>query len=563
MENLHYTTERWVAAEIEFEANVIVENFDDAILDVIFTNRETGTTLVMPAFWDGGFSWKVRFAPTECGVWNFETKTGGKTEIGINGIKGAVTSVPYTGDLEIYKRGFVRPKENCRYFVYADGTPFFYLGDTHWRMALEEFDSAGDFAGDIKTDSHFKYIVDRRVEQRFTVYQSEPLSTKIDVSDGKISEQDIVHFKNLDRYYKYIAQKGLVHANAHLDFPSVVSNEGFRDNVEALSRYWVARYGAYPVMWTMGQEVDQGIDPKNPLLVPTYRRMMAETYRCDPYKSPLGAHQLNAFIITAKGGVPVAGVDYGSYLYDANDTKPTRVTIPSQYSDMDGFSWWANQWRPTVDRQYNFEIPKDYWENGNNLPIVDYEARYHIFSGGDFDARAQAWIAYLCGMGHGYGCSGMWAYKDKYSLGKDAFDGIEVIPAKVREETGWAELIDAPISSELGYIRAFMEETNWWRLTPDCDYGNAFRRNADGRSFFVASHDGNDVYAVYLYNRTTDSDGKLVNMDKNATYVAQWFDTRTGKYTLINEDLKADANGEYDIPEKPVADDMVLIVKKK
>ena len=52
-------------------------------------------------------------------------------------------------------------------------------------------------------------------------------------------------------------------------------------------------------------------------------------------------------------------------------------------------------------------------------------------------------------------------------------------------------------------------------------------------------------------------------MDKTATYIAQWFDTRTGEYKLIDLDLKADANGEYEIPEKPVADDMILLVTKK
>jgi hypothetical protein len=283
--------------------------------------------------------------------------------------------------------------------------------------------------------------------------------------------------------------------------------------------------------------------------------MMSEIYRCDPYVSPLGAHQLNAYTITAKGDVPVAGVDYGSYLYDLTATEKKRLTLKSQFSDVEGFSWWANQWRPAVDRQYNFEIAKDYWENGNNLPIVDYEARYHIFSGGDFNARAQAWIAYLCGMGHGYGCSGMWAYKSRYSLGEDAFDGIEVISAKKREEILWADLIDAPIATELRYIREFMEKYSWWKLTPDFDYAKAFETVEGKEGFFVAAYDGNDTYVVYLYNRTMESAGKLVNMDKNATYRIEWFDTRTGEYTVIDENFKG---MEYDIPLKPDNKDYVL-----
>ncbi|MBR6765390.1 MAG: hypothetical protein IKM06_02770 [Clostridia bacterium] len=49
-------------------------------------------------------------------------------------------------------------------------------------------------------------------------------------------------------------------------------------------------------------------------------------------------------------------------------------------------------------------------------------------------------------------------------------------------------------------------------------------------------------------------------MDANATYTAKWYDTRTGTYTLISDSIKT--NGEYDIPQKPVADDMVLLVTK-
>ena len=554
--------EKWISYEINFSAEVQVEDAFQAEVDVVFTH-ESGTSLIMPAFWDDGFSWCVRFAPNKTGKWSYVVRENKGVSLGIDGIKGEFNCIEYTGEYEIYKRGFVKTIPDTKYFVYDDGTPFFYLGDTHWMMLKEEFDSAGPDAKNIQTDSHFKYIVDRRASQGFTVYQSEPIGAAYNLDDGKISAEDIQGFKKIDRYFKYIADKGLVHANAHLGFPSVASNEGFRDNVEALTRYWVARYGSYPVMWTLGQEVDHGTNFKNPLLVPTYRRMMSEIYRCDPYKNPLAAHQLNAYTITAKGGVPVAMVDYGSYVFDVNATERKRLTLQSQFYDAEGLSWWANQWRPAVDRQYNFDIPKDYWYNGKNLPIVDYEARYHIFSGSDFDARVQAWIAYLCGQGHGYGCSGMWAYTSKYSLGEDAFDGIEVISAQKREETTWADLIDAPISRELKFIRDFMEENDWWKFSPDFDEGNAVKIDENSGVFYVAAYEGNNAYIVYLYNRTVDSSGKIVNMDKNATYIAQWFDTRTGQYTLIDYNLKADKNGEYDIPQKPVADDMVLLVTKK
>ncbi len=563
-EKTDYVTEKWVAEELEFIAAQKVRNINETELDVIFTNRSTGTEMIVPGFWDGDNSWKVRFAPTECGIWDYKTKTTGK-DIGINNMKGTLACNEYKGELAIYKHGFVRTEKDLKYFVYDDGTPFFYLGDTHWAMPQEEFDSAGPNAGDIETNSHFRYIVDRRAAQGFTVYQSEPLEGDINVSDGAITLMDIAAFQNLDRYFKYIAEKGLVHANAQFFLPGTGTvTKAFTENLRALTRYWAARYSAYPVMWTLGQECDDAsnFSPDVPLW-PTYVAMCGIFDEVDPYNHPISAHQLNARDVTAKGGVKTRPIDYGTG-DDSAGTGYSIVTRRSKFYGAKGHTWWANQWRPLVRTQINFNIPRDYWENGEGKPIVDYEASYHYLMMGDFGVRAQAYIAYLNGMcGHAYGAQDMWCYKSSYGTDSDSSDGIENITVEMKKNAKWSDFIDRPIANELTYLRGFFENIGWWKLVPDFDDGNAFKKVKDKAGYYSAAYDGNDVYVVYLYNRTVDSAGKLVNMDKEATYVAQWFDTRTGKYTLITNSLKADENGEYDIPPKPVADDMVLLVTKK
>ena len=554
-----HLTERWVCTEIELEANVAVADFNDAELDVTFTSRETKVSLTVPAFWDGGKSWKVRFAPTECGIWDFVTNEI-KGDIGLSNISGTVSASAYTGEYEIYKHGFLKTESGTKYFMYADGTPFFYLGDTHWTMPKEELDSLGPNAGDIQADSHFKYIVDRRVEQGFTVYQSEPLQAKYNVTDGKISEEDVLGFKELDRYFKYIAEKGLVHANAELVFPPEAMNAGFRNNLRALTRYWVARYGAYPVMWTLGQEVDDqhGFLENAPM---TYIEMCKVISEIDPYNHPLSAHQLNARDVTAKGGMRTRPIDWGTGDDSAGKEK-TIVSRRSQYYGMKEHTWWANQWRPLVRMQYNFDIPRDYWENGEGKPIVDYEPSYHYLMMGDFGVRVQAWISYLSGMcGHGYGGADMWYYDGTYAMDHDSSDGIDIITSEMKLNAKWSDFINAPISNELTLMKNFFQSIKWWRLVPDFDNGNAFLQNEGGRSFYAASYINDNTYVVYFYNRTLDSDGKLVNMDNSATYTAQWFDTRCGKYIMIDESIKPE-NGEYIIPQKPIANDIVLLVTK-
>lgn len=552
-EKTDYVTEQWIAVDISFTANVDVKNIITTELDVTFKNRSTGTTIKMPGFWDGGRDWKVRFAPTECGVWDYETTTIGE-DIGISGLDGTVASNAYKGDLAIYKHGFVQTKKNTKYFVYADGTPFFYLGDTHWSMASEEF-----------SDNHFKYIVDRRVAQGFTVYQSEPIGAKFDVTDGRIMANDVKGFQDYDKYFQYIAQAGLVHANAQLLFPSAVT-ELFKENIRSLTRYWVARYAAYPVMWTLGQEVDDasnyGVEGASEVFV----EMCNYINEFDPYNSPTSAHQLNSVKIGCLGNVKVAGIDGGYAEFDTKETERTGLSKKSIFYEVEGHTWWAAQWRPVVHTQYNFDIPKDYWENGQGKPIVDYESRYHKLSAGDYGARVQAWIAYLSGMwGYGYGALDMWYYnyEGDYISGYDSYDGITKTTKSEKANTTWQDMIDAPISNEMTYLRGFFENIGWWNLTPDFDNGNAFKKVDSKKGYYAVAYSGNEIYVVYLYNMNSHSAGKLVNMDKNATYIAQWFDTTTGKYTLIDANLKADENGEYDIPKKPTSSDMILLVTKK
>ena len=559
------TIELWNVCEIEILANTQVNDFDDAEVDVIFTHSETTEELIIPAFWDGGYTWRVRFAPTKLGIWRYTVKETKGVLLGVDGISGEVNATPYRGELEIYKRGFVKTDKNLKYFVYNDGTPFFYLGDTHWTMPTEEFDSAGPHAGDIKTDSHFEYIVDKRVEQGFTVYQSEPLMANLNVAEGIITEKNIGAYQNLDRYYKYIAEKGLLHVNAQFFLPGPGSlTERFIAKLREFTRYWIARYSAYPVMWTLGQEVDDAnCFAKDVPLWQYYVNMCQIMSQLDPYKHPISAHQINARDVTALGGVMTAPIDWGTG-EDKFGIEKTMVSRKSKFYGVEGHTWWANQWRPIIHRQHNFGIPRDYWENGEGKPAVDYEPRYHFLMGGDFCVRAQAWISYLSGMcGHGYGAEDMWYYINTYATDDDSFDGIETVTSEKKKTVLWSELIHAPITNELAYLKKFLEDVCWWKLVPDYENGNAFKKVEDKEGLYACAYIENELYIVYLYNRTTDSAGKLVNMDKTATYIAQWFDTRTGEYLLIDDNLKPDANGEYDIPQKTVADDMVLLVTKK
>ena len=293
--------ETWRATELAFEAGADYDKTgaDAVAFDAVFTHA-SGEKVSRPGFWDGGKTFRVRFAPTKPGRWSWSTTCRG--DAALDGKTGALEAKPYAGNLEIYKRGFVKTAKGAKHFTYADGTPFFYLGDTHWGLYKEEIDEPGPHAGTTGAASHFKYIVDRRAAQGFTVLQSEPIGAKFNVADGKVDAADIPGFQLADRYYQYLAEKGLVHANAEFFFASQMNKKLVDDlpAIDRLARYWVARFGAYPVMWTLAQESDNDFyherhnghnfycATNNPWVTVAER-----LHRADAYGHPLTAHQEN------------------------------------------------------------------------------------------------------------------------------------------------------------------------------------------------------------------------------------------------------------------------------
>jgi len=295
-----YSVEWWRSVEISFTGPKQYANpFADVVVDATFVGPHM--KILRPAFWDGEVTWKVRFAAPETGAWSFATTCSDVSDTGLHGQRGQVNVTPYQGHLAIYQHGFVTVSPNRRYFTYADGTPFLYLGDTHWEAMHERF-LISNPAG---CPSQFKAEVDKRVSQGFTVYQSEwmaggqdgPNQEPIYFWELGISEGDMPGFHNVDRKFQYLADSGLVIANA-LNWRGVIPglDGGY---LRRVGRYWAARYGAYPVLWTMGQETDGSYDGDAPDLDAKWQTIAEALSRDDAYHHPLSAHTCNAVAASA------------------------------------------------------------------------------------------------------------------------------------------------------------------------------------------------------------------------------------------------------------------------
>jgi len=164
-----YTTETWKAVEITLHSSKSYANpYMDVELNATFVGPG-GVSLTLPGFWDGGNTWRIRFAPTVVGNWSFTTVSSDPTDTGLHGQSGTVQSQPYSGSLSIYKHGFLKSDASNRFLTYNDGRPFYWLADTHW-MGLS-YRERWDSSNDSRWPSQYKGMVDKRVKQGYSVYQ--------------------------------------------------------------------------------------------------------------------------------------------------------------------------------------------------------------------------------------------------------------------------------------------------------------------------------------------------------------------------------------------------------
>ncbi len=154
--------------EIDLESS---RDRDNPYLDVKVTAEFSGPggeLIRRDGFWDGGRTWRVRFMSTVAGRWTYRIQSDDPSDHGLNRGPGELTSE--SSDTTRYSRlrGFLRVSDDGHPLAHADGTPFFWLADTHWRFAWERWDEANKRGW----SSQFRGTVDRRVEQGFSVYQT-------------------------------------------------------------------------------------------------------------------------------------------------------------------------------------------------------------------------------------------------------------------------------------------------------------------------------------------------------------------------------------------------------
>jgi hypothetical protein len=253
-----YTT--WSPVEVALSADERPPNpYTDVAVTATF-EHESGDTHETPGFWDGDATWKVRFSPPKPGRWEFEIDAGG--EVDVPAEEGSFEASSYAGDNPVKEHGFLTVADDGRSFEHADGTPFFWLGDTAWP------------AGAKATSDEWERYLDRRVAQGFNVVQvntlpqwdaSRPRGRYPFGEEWDLESPDPGYFRALDDLVAAAHERGVVPAlvavwrNYVADdrdptFPKTFTPE----QAARYACYLGARYGAYGATWFVSG--DSGLD---------------------------------------------------------------------------------------------------------------------------------------------------------------------------------------------------------------------------------------------------------------------------------------------------------------
>ncbi|MFM8577854.1 MAG: DUF4038 domain-containing protein [Planctomycetaceae bacterium] len=507
-----FGAEQWALFETSFTSSKQYENpFVDVEVDVIF--RQGDRQWRVPAFWAGDRTWTVRFSPPLQGRYSYRVECTDTTDSGLNGVEQDLTVEAYSGHNPLLVHGPLRVSDDNRHFVYADGTPFFWLGDTWWKGLCRRLPWEG-----------FQELVADRSRKGFSVvqivcgtYPDEPgLMSRSWENEGGMpylnrdfSLVNPDYFRFADRRVQHLVDTGIV--------PAIVGGWGRAVTLSAVGlpgykrhfRHLIARYGGHPVIWILGGETDKTQGP--------WHDLAEYVESIDPYYRLLCNHSSH-----------LRGALEGSAMFDFD-------------MDVTGHNSWATVHELLGKiRRSRSAVPEK--------PFVSGESCYelHMQENPASLQRYQFWSLMLAGAaGHTYGAAGVWHMGTPEEHGN--WGGWAGQPYDL---TTWNEGMHFAGSAQLGHGRALLSALPWQRFEEHPEWAENDR--------FAAGIPGT-LRVIYQPNRGVYHwDGITVNHVEPGFWTAFYFDPVSGRrYDLGLHRL----SGTWKSPNVPSPQDWVLVMQ--
>ncbi len=262
-------------------------------------------------FWNGDNVFVVRVVATEPGKWTWKSGSNQKNDMGLNHQTGEFQAVAWTEKEKKdnpNRRGFIRSIPNGHALQYADGTPFFLIGDTWlagttWRLpfrgaaAAENYEPSpgigfedavayrkrqgynsvsmiacfpnweSDCYPSTYADSNGIYL--RNAWEKFGYYTQEGKLTAKNMRDeygnlpfamskkhkgvADFNHINPEYFKSLDKKMQYLSEQGfvpLLETVRRDNCPAWKAYFDFNESYARYVQYLISRYGAYNIIFS-------------------------------------------------------------------------------------------------------------------------------------------------------------------------------------------------------------------------------------------------------------------------------------------------------------------------
>ncbi len=540
-------------------------------ITVTFENEQS-EAITIDTYWDGGNTWKFRFSPTQTGQWTWKASNGEEGQFD------CVAPTPAEIKQNANYRGQIRVRTKGdgahRFFEYADGTPFLGLAEQFWDFNNSRWihvDKPSQESSEVdrylqnRKERGFNIVQIRylnRYHSSFQAYnwgQNEggfafPNNPGFEIKDGKkeylrggngdFRQMNPAYFQALDRRFVKCWKHGFVVAGHPLWVSDTkISNEEMED----LTRYLIARYGAYNIMWSLSGEFDKAFREDH---CDWFTKGVWADENCDEFTEQSDLRPWRAL-----GKAAARFLDYGEPI----SVHPNVNAVDGNRSSKDYFAedgWLGHDWIQTykavqlvpqrVYRDYSRQkIRPVFFSEG--IREGDQTEDWGDHRLGEYGVRWEAWQAYLSGAAiHTY--RHYLVYMDK-NRNND-------------QEKAVKNLL-SPGAKQMKHVTALLREVDFWKLEPALkdlrvdgdplsrpesnDFGN---KKALDDFVNMARAKDRSVYITYIPENNAEKTIEIINMDDQISYHAHWFNPREGESQPIALNVSS-TNGTYSLPNRP------------
>ncbi|MCJ7449151.1 MAG: DUF4038 domain-containing protein [Bacteroidales bacterium] len=300
----------WEMHEIVLKAEKVYENYYTDVTCWIDLEGPDSSKRIY-GFWDGDNIYVIRIVATKSGIWKWNSGSNQADDNGLNNHNGEFNAHDWTNqekDQNPNRHGFVRPTANGHALQYADGTPFFLLGDTWlagatWRLPFRNAATANNYVpgpgigfedaiiyrknqgynsvsmiasfpnwesdmnASTYADSNGIYL--RNAWEKFDYLVDEDKMTSKDMRDeygnkpfkmsgnhkGVADFNQIIpeYFQSLDKKMQYLSDNGfvpLIETVRRDNCPSWKAYFDFNESYARYVQYLISRYGAYNIIFS-------------------------------------------------------------------------------------------------------------------------------------------------------------------------------------------------------------------------------------------------------------------------------------------------------------------------